>query len=168
MRNITKDVVMTLKDDNNMDKEMTFTIKKMNAFDGAYLMKFVTEKLIPAVGELQEAFVIKDADADNAEEIVKERVQNVLPMIGKFLESISEEDLLKLEKSCLKTVKCKLPAGLQDVIVGNNFCIPELEYDTVSVLILCYYVIEYNAQGFFGGKHLGSILSKLNISLPSA
>ena len=163
MREITKQVTLELD-----GKEMTFEIKKMDAFSGTYLMKFVTEKLLPAVGEVQDAFVIKNADEENQEEVVKERVQNVLPLISKFLESISEEELVKLEKNCLKTVKCLMPAGKQPVLVGDNFAIPELEYDTSSVLILCYYVIEFNAQGFFAGKHLGSLLSKFATSQPGA
>lgn len=165
MRDITKEVVLTLEG----DKEMTFVITKMDAFSGASLMKFVTEKLLPAIGEVQDALVIKEGEnLDNESELVKERVQSVMPMISKFLESISDEELVRLEKSCLKTVKCKMPAGYQPVLIGDSFGIPELEYDPINVLLLCYYVIEYNAQGFFAGKHLGSLLSKLNTSLPGA
>ena len=164
MREITKEVTLEVE-----GKEMTFVITKMNAFNGAYLMKFVTERLLPAIGELQDAFVIKDGELEKGEEeIVKERVQNVMPMISKFLESISEEDLIKLEKSCLRTVQCKMPAGLQNVLNGDSFGIPELEYDVANTLILCYYVIEYNTQGFFAGKHLGSFLNKVGTFLPSA
>ena len=164
MREITKEVTLEIE-----GNEMTFVITKMNAFNGAYLMKFVTERLLPAVGELQDAMVIKDSEkGENEEELVKKRVQNILPMISKFLESISEEDLIKLEKNCLKTVQCKMPAGLQNVLNGDSFCIPELEYDVMNVLLLCYYVIEYNTQGFFGEKRLGSLLNRVGTSLPSA
>ena len=165
MRDITKEVVLTLED----DKEMTFVITKMDAFSGASLMKFVTEKLLPAIGEVQDALVIKEGESGQDEqELVKQRVQNIMPMLSKFLESISDEELIKLEKMCLKTVKCKLPAGYQPVLMGDSFGIPELQYDVANVLVLCYYVIEYNTQGFFGGKHSGSILSKLNIFQPGA
>ena len=167
MRENKKEVTLELD-----GKEMTFVITKMDAFSGASLMKFVTEKMLPAIGEVQEAFIAKDGETELTEEqqqdIVKERVKNVMPLISKFLESITDEELIKLEKSCLKTVKCKLPAGYQPVLMGDSFGIPELEYDVANVLLLCYYVIEFNTQGFFGGKHSGSLLSKLNIFQPGA
>ena len=165
MRDITKEVTLTLEG----DKEMTFVITKMDAFSGASLMKFVTEKLLPAVGEVQDALVIKEGEnTDNEDELVKQRVQNIMPMISKFLGSISDEELIKLEKTCLRTVKCKMPAGYQQVLIGDSFGIQELEYDIANTLLLCYYVIEYNTQGFFGGKHLGSLLNRLNTSQPGA
>ena len=164
MRELTKEVEIDFG-----DKQMTFVIKKMDAFSGAYLLKFVTEKLLPAVTEVREALSAKDGEnLDDESDFVNQRVQNIMPMISKFLESISEEELIKLEKNCLKTVMAKYPAGLQEVINGDSFCVPELEYDVANTLFLCYQVIEFNTKGFFEGKHLGSLLSKANSSLPSA
>lgn len=166
MREITKEVKHEVE-----GKEFIFQITKMNALKGTYLVKFVTEKLIPVFTQLQGIFQAPDKDADGKDlseeeqqKIVEQRTEEVLQMIPKALEALSEEELTGLIERCLQTVQVMMPAGWQPVMIGHNFGVEELEYDIMTTLLLCYEVIEFNLGSFFGGKSLGSFLPRRNTS----
>jgi len=162
MREITKEVKHEID-----GKEMTFQIRKMNALKGSYLVKFVTEKLIPVFAKLQGIFAPADENADQ-QKVVEARTEEVLQMIPDALSKLSDDEVEQLLTRCLQTVDVLLPAGWQPVMIGNSFGVEELEYDIVTALILCYEVIEFNLGGFFGGKSLGSFLPHPNTSKQGA
>lgn len=152
MREVTKQVKHEVD-----GTEMTFQIRKMNALDGSYLMKFCAEKLMPIFSALKGTFQpIKEGDDE--EKIVAERTAEVLDMIPKALASLDRNDLKEFQTMCLNTVDALLPAGWQAVMDGNTFGVEEIEYDAAVALILCYDVLEFNLGGFFGGKGLSSLL----------
>ena len=156
MREITKQVKHEID-----GKEVTFQINKMNAMKGSYLMKFCAEKLLPLFNGLKETFKPVDDDAD-ADAVAEERTQQVIEIIPKALASLTEDELYTFEKMCLNTVDVLLPSGWKNVMVGDDFWYQDIEYDAITVLVLCYDVIEFNLNGFFGGKGLSSLLPNLN------
>lgn len=163
MRETTKEVKHEVD-----GKEMTFQIRKMDALKGAYLVKFATEKLIPIFSKLTNIFQTPDKDLqgkpiNDAEQqkLIEKRTEEVMKMLPEALTALSEEELTDLISRCLQTVDLLLPAGWQPVMIGKSFGVSELEYDIMTVLILCYDVIEFNLGGFFGGKSLSSFLKNL-------
>jgi len=158
MRITTKEVVHEVD-----GQEMTFQIRKMDALHGSYLMKFCAEKLLPVFNDVQKLFANDNEEGlspEELEEIAKKRTDEVFTMLPKALANLSEEELIGFEMKCLRTVDVKKPAGLQPVLIGNNFGVEELEDDIKTILILCYEVVEFNMSGFFGEKGLGSLLPR--------
>ena len=88
MRETTKQVTHEVD-----GKELTFQIRKMNALQGAFLIKFVTEKLLPLLDGLQNVF-IQDEEIEDKDETIKQRTSAIMEMIPKALSSISEEELM--------------------------------------------------------------------------
>ena len=147
-------------------KEYTFQITKMNVLDGAWLMKFATEKVLPLLAELDDVFTPIDNNLpkEKVDAIVEKRTKLVFQKIPTALASLKYDDLVELITRCLHTVSVLMPAGWQPMMIGNNFGVEELECETAIGLILCYEVFEFNLGSFFEGKRLGSILQGLNIS----
>lgn len=144
-------------------EEMTFQIRKMDALHGSYLMKFVAEKFLPMFTDVKSIVAENkpdsEKDIDKAAEIGTEEFLNLIP---KVMASISEEDLIKFETRCLNTVDILKPAGWQPVMTGDRFGVEEIENDVLTVLLLCYEVVEFNLGSFFGEKSLGSFLTGRN------
>lgn len=162
MRVTTKEV------EHEVDGKMCkFQIKKMDALHGSYLLKFCSEKLLPLLDNIK-AVVEPVKEGDDPEKVAEERTKVVLDIIPKALASLSEEELISFEIRCLNTVSMLYPAGWQPVMSGNNFGVEELEDDLMTVLLLCYEVVEFNMGSFFGGKRLGSMLSQIGSSRPGA
>ena len=153
MRQLTKEVKHTID-----ETEYTFQIKKMDALSCSYLLKIVLEKLLPVFSKAQEIFTGKKGEGKNVDKIVAERTNELMTMIPEVLASMTEEDLLTLEKRCLSTVSVQFPMGWRPLFDQGSFVIEELEYDVMTVLLLCYEVIDFNTESFFGGKSLGSAL----------
>lgn len=162
MRETTKQVVRKVN-----DEDRTFQIRKMNALSGSVLLKFVAEKFMPLLGGLQDMFTDNIED-QNEEEVVNKRMEAMMTIIPQALASISEEELMSFEQRCLNTVDILMPAGWQPVMVGKNFGVEELEYEPITILLLCYDVVEFNLGGFFGGKGLTSLRPPQSISQPDA
>ena len=110
-------------------QELTFQIKKMDALHGSYLMKFVAEKFLPVLNDVQGLFDDGEQKPKNEKEmdaIAKARTEKVLTVIPKALASLTEEELINFEIRCLQTVSVLKPAGWQPVLVGNSFGVEEL------------------------------------------
>ena len=141
-------------------EERTFQIRKMDALHGSYLLKFCTEKFLPFVNDI--STIMGDGEVPENEEEAKKaslvKTDQIIQLIPKALSALSEEELISFETRCLQTVDMMLPAGWQPVMTGNVFGVEELEDDTMTVLALCYEVVEFNLGSFFGGKGLGSLL----------
>lgn len=148
------------------EEKCEFQIHKMDALQGACLLKFVTEKLVPLIGGVQEIF--EKTEGDDQDAVIKDRTEKIMKIIPKALESISDKELIDFEKRCLRTVEIKKPAGWQPVMIGDDFGVDELAYDPLTALVLCYDVVEFNFGGFFGGKGLASVLPLPNSSQQNA
>lgn len=155
-------------------EEKVFQIRKMNALDGSYLLKFVIEKVMPLIDNIQDVFidfapVVDDGEDEKAaakalEEVTQKRMAAVTELIPKALASISKEELFDFEKQCLRCVDMMYSAGWQPVMIGDSFGVEEVEYDPIMALVLCFDVVSFNFSGFFAGKGLGSLLSPQNSS----
>ena len=156
MREITK----TIKHEVD-GKEMSFQIRKMDALHGTYLVKFATEKLLPLFAQLQGVFTPVD-DKQDEKAVIENRTKQVLEIIPKALEKLTEDEVINLQRKCLRMVDVLLPAGWQPVMIGDNFGVQELEHDIMLALTLTYDVIEFNLGSFFQGNSLSSILQKFS------
>ena len=157
MREITKRVVHEV----NEGEKLEFQVRKMNALDGSYLIKFVAEKLIPLIDGFQSIFSNSEEELKSEAEIealTKKRTETIVEVIPKALASISKEELYSFQKQCLNNVEMMYPAGWQKVMTGDTFGVEEVEYDPLLALLLCYDVVEFNFSGFFAGKALSSLL----------
>ena len=149
MREIYKNLELPVEGENQ-----SFRIQKMNAFDGAYLMKIVTEKVLPLLSGLTQA------DRDSlSDERLKKLLGDMLPGV---LSSMDKNEMRQLMVTCLQTVSVLLPAGYQEAVDANgNFGVSSLEYDTAVCLRLTYEVIVFNCSGFFAESGLASLLGQL-------
>lgn len=154
MRELTKEIVIN---------DETYVLRKMNAFDGAYLIKFVTSKLIPILTAAQDVFAVAAGEkpksragrkkaAETSDENMFETTMQLVPTL---LDAIDRDDLEKVMTSCLNFVDKRLPGGDQPVMKGKNFGIEGLEYDTNLCLTLSIQSAIFNVGGFFGENGLG-------------
>ena len=158
------------------EEKKTYQIHKMNALEGSYLIKFCSEKLLPAYNSIQSIFSASSIDPDlegdelkAAEEAVaQERMEKIMTVIPEALANLTEKELMSFEIRCLQTVEVLKPAGWQPVMINGRFGDEELEYDTVSVLRLVYEVLVFNLGSFFGGGSLGSLLNSRSSSPQNA
>lgn len=145
-------------------KEMTFQLKKLSVIDGVYLSKVVAEKIMPIFDSVKEIFKPTNTKTTNVEQRTDEVMSEVMQSLPKLLSSISKEDLETIMGTCLRSVSALLPAGWQPVMIGDRFCVEEVEYDIAITLALCYEVMEFNLGSFFGGSSLTSLFANLNTS----
>ena len=143
------------------EKEEEFKIQKMNSFDGAYLMKFVSEKAMPLLKALA---VRMNKDGEGLKKV--ESLEMIGDSLTHLLESLDREDMKTLMMMCLQTVSIYLPAGYQEVLDENgNFGVQNLEYNAAVCLRLTYEVIVFNCASFFEESGLSSSLGSLLGSL---
>ena len=105
-------------------------LRKMNALDGAWLLKLLLEKLLP---ELKGA-------ADRA-------LTDLLPGL---LNRLTEEELRRVMTLCLRHTDVSLPAGWTPVMSGDEFSVEEIGYDAPLCLAVCWQALVFNCGGFFG------------------
>lgn len=131
MRQLTKPITLPV-DGTPTD----FRLSLMDAFSGASLLKFLTEKCLPHLATLD----FTDP------ETLGPAISKALPLV---LSSLYESELRSLMTSCLNHVEQSLPAGWQPVMIRSSFGIPDLEHDTVTCLRLCWEEILFNLESFF-------------------
>ena len=155
MRETIREVTLKLE-----EQDYVFRLNKMDALQGGLLAKFLMEKVLPGVQKLQNLLAVSDEESkEDADALAKQKTDSIFSAIPELLANISDDDLMNLEKKCLATVECKMPAGWIPVFNGKHFNIPDLEYDVLNTLLLCYHVLEFNVSGFFPGRGLASILN---------
>ena len=62
---------------------------------------------------------------------------------------LPEEDMERLMRTCLRSASALLPAGPIRVLEGDNWGIPDLEYDAWTCLKLTIEVVQWTLEGFF-------------------
>jgi len=153
MREITKNVEFEV--DGELRK---FYIKKMNAYDGMYLLKVVSEKVMPL---LQAAVKFNVENEDEEKDNFTVNINMIANQLPEMFASLSQEELKKLTILCLKTVQMSLPAGYQQVVdERGNFGVEELEYNVMACLRLVYEVVALNCSDFFEESGLTSLLGR--------
>ena len=121
-------------------EEVVFQIRKMNALDGTYMLKFVAEKLLPLVGGFQSIFEKPSEGEDgeeSAEDVAEKRTDMLMEMIPKALATISKEELIDFEKQCLRLVDMMKPAGWQPVMMGEFSGYMTDMFSSVSIKASC-------------------------------
>ena len=142
-------------------EKRTFRIQKMDAFTGTFLMKLLTEKVLPSLKDAIKIVNSESPDDENAAEVSMQKM--LLEIIPELLSSLDEKETRRLMTVCLQTVSCLYEAGYQKVVDSNgNFGVEELEYDVAACLKLVYQVFVFNCADFFAESGLGSILGSLN------
>lgn len=137
--------------------DSTYRVKKMTALDGGCLFKFVAEKLLPS---LQKLGILSETPEGSPVDVDGQTMETIISM----LHNISNSELRQLMIDCLNVSEKSLKAGWQPVMIGRNFGVAELEYDTMTCLQLCANVIVWNFSDFFGGNGLNLSLVKPNTS----
>ncbi len=161
MRDTTKNIEIEID-----GEKKTFIIQKMDAFTGAFLMKLLTEKVLPSIKSAFDVVNSENPEDEKAGEISMSKF--LLEILPNLLSSLDEAETKRLMTICLQTVSCVYQAGLQKVLDSNgNFGVPELEYDIAICLKLVYEVFAFNCAGFFEESGLSSILGRLNGSRPT-
>lgn len=145
-----------------------YQVRKMDVISATYLLKFLTQKLLPVFTEAQKLFLPEEAPA-SAKKSRKKQDDNgadvFVALLPKLLDAISEEDLHHIIVKCLNYCDKSLPAGWQKVMTGESYGIKDIEYDLTTCLLLCYHCIVFNCGGFFGEG--GSLFSLLGQSMKS-
>lgn len=143
----------------------SYRLRKFPAIDGAYFLKLVMEKFVPAIKVIITTFpgLAKSLTGKSSEEArndisIDEMVDALLPILA----SIKKEDITQIMTDCLNRCDKMLPAGPHPVMHGSEFGIPDLEDDILTCLTLCYRVVEFNVAGFFGEG--GSLFSPTTIN----
>ncbi len=127
--------------------EDVYVIKKFTAKTGAKIARMVLAKAVPLIPLLGDDSEKADGD-------------EVYSLVGEVFSSLSDDDLDGLIDKCLRSCFKQLPAGLQPIIdATGNYGVPDVEYDLLLTLRLCFEAIKWGASDFFGAS--GSILSRL-------
>ena len=151
--NILKSV--TIKDD-------VYVIKKFDAKTGLKIARLVVAKAAPILPFLK----VDTENGENAKEqteaiLDRKNSDQVYEMVGRIMESLSDEDMDSLIDKCLRVCSKQLPAGLQPVIdTLGNYGIPDVEYDLPLTIKLVFEAISWGASDFFGGKALAGLLNR--------
>ncbi|MEE3403764.1 MAG: hypothetical protein VZR73_06750 [Acutalibacteraceae bacterium] len=114
MRIITKTITIPIE-----GNSMTFRIKKLDAFSGAYLLRLLS----------------KAPDESDT--------------LSSLFLSLPRDDLRMMMTICLNHAEVLLPAGYISVMTGDDWSWPELEYDTSTCLKLMLEVTVWTLTGFF-------------------
>lgn len=138
-----------------------FRIRKMPVWDSSYLLKFVAQKALPVL----QKFLALDQEEEN-ENSENETPVDVINAIPELLEQITQEDLRTIIQGCLRFCDISLPAGWQPVMIGTNWGVSDIEYETDTCLLLVWKSIIFNCGAFFGagGLNLNGMMSSLTKS----
>lgn len=147
-------------------EDKTYRVRKMNALVGSFVMKQLFGKLIPMLSEGQKLMeAIENAGEEDGSLDDGKAVGIALASLPTILDRISEEDIQTLMQKALNYTDVQLPAGWCQIMTGDYFSYPELEYDLQTCLALTVQCLAFNASGFFGGS--GSPLSWMTAALTS-
>lgn len=169
MRETEKIVELEFKEGDKTEKR-NYKIKKMDALAGSWLLKFCTQKILPLFNVIKGVFgnLGEDVTEEDIPKVSEGRTEEILELLPKALETLTEEELINFEIKCLKTVEAWYPAGYQPVINGKTFGDPYIEYDVGAMLRLVYEVLVFNLGSFFGEGSLISLLNLLSSSQSNA
>lgn len=157
--------------------EDTYVLRKMDPFEGAFLIKFVTSKMVPLLNQAKVVFgAIEENEKPKRGRAAKnkpgvpddaEMFEGALQLLPVLLDAIDKDTLKEVMITCLNYVDKRLPAGDQQVMRGKNFGIEEAQYDTSLCLVLALQSAIYNCGSFFEGNglDLSSVIKRL-ISQP--
>lgn len=149
-----------------------YKIRKFPVMTGAYFIKFLIEKLLPAIGAIQQLMgdpadkkTGKKAKKVDLSSILSTDMSKMTDIVLPILTAIKEEDLKDILTDCLNYCDKQLPAGYAPVVNRDgSFGVAELEYDLVTCLKLCFEVLKLNLEGFFGeGSFLSGKLPQVTV-----
>lgn len=132
-----------------------YRVRKFPVITGAYFLKFVVEKILPALEGIQKVLNSGKKKGENAEinfgNLLNADVGKLVGVVLPVLTSVKQEDMTTIITTCLSFCEKQLPAGFTRVASQNGqFGVAELEYDLVTCLKLCFEVLKFNLEGFFG------------------
>lgn len=130
-----------------------FIIKKFDAKTGLKIARLVIAKaapLIPTLGNMADD-ANKGSKGKTKEQIQRENDQ-VFASVGQVLGALDDDDLDLLIDRCLRFCSERLPAGPTAIIdQTGHYAIPDVEYDMMLTLRLCFEAIKFGASDFFDG-----------------
>lgn len=118
--------------------EQDYLIKKMTAKEGLKIARMILAKAAP---------LIKYLDRDASDGKINDSMFDV---VGRALESFSDEDVDVLIDRCLRVCYLSTPAGQQPVMDEyGNYGVVDIEYDMGLIMKLCFEAIKWGASDFF-------------------
>ncbi len=115
-------------------------------------MRTITKSLTLPVGDTPMDFRLSKLDAFSGAWLLKLLSHSASNDLQRLVLDLPESDLVSLMKTCLRAVCAVLPAGPVRVLEGENWGIPDLEYDAWTCLKLTLEVISWTLEGFFHGS----------------
>ena len=138
--------------------EETYVIRKFDARTGLKIARLLLAKATPILPLLDDGDA-KKAVAKAKKMAAKSDDDKLYEMIGKVMETLSDDDIDDLLNKCLRVVSKQMPAGLQPIIdATGNYGVEGIEYNLKLTLRLAYEAIVWGASDFFDGKGLAGLL----------
>ncbi len=114
-------------------------------------MRTVTKTLSLPVGENPMEFRLTKLDAFSGARLLKLLSKASSDSLQELLFSLSDADLERLQRTCLRSVSALLPAGPVRVLDQDCWGVPDLEYDAWTCMKLTLEVISWTLESFFPG-----------------
>ena len=138
--------------------EHEYRIKTPDAFGGAGIFLFATQKIVPLLKSLN-VDLSKLMDTD-----MTETLRLLADLVGPVINSIGSDELSKFMKTCLSYVEILMPAGYMPLFRAGVFADDEIGHSTKTCFVLCFNVVKPILQDFFGDVNWGSILAPSKIT----
>lgn len=116
---------------------------KLDAISGMYLLKFLTQKLMPVI---QPAMEMGDDNGFNLD------INSLTTLIPVALADINQDDIRQITKMCLNATEKQMSEDMWvPCMKGDKYFVPSLEFDMDATLVICWKAIQLNCMGFFAG-----------------
>ncbi len=112
-------------------------------------MRIITKTVSLPVENTPMEFQLTKLDAFSGARLLKLLAHASTDNIQGFVLSLPEADLDSLLRTCLRSASALLPAGPVRVLDGEDWGVPELEYDAWTCISLTMEVISWTLEGFF-------------------
>lgn len=133
-----------------------FRLNKLDARTGSFMLLRLINILAP---------LFKNIDFHEGEEssVAMDDI-NLTELVSSICD-LSEEDFRFIQDNCLQIVEELLPAGPAKVLDKyGNYCVLDIEFDTMLLMNLTIQSLVFNLSGFFEGNPLTSMPKGLNFS----
>ena len=112
-------------------------------------MRQITKDITLSLDSGRQAFRLTKLDAFSGAALLKLLSRAKTDNLQEIVLSLPEPDLESLMRTCLRSVSALLPTGPIRVLEGENWGVPDLEFDAWSCLKLTLEVISWTLEGFF-------------------
>lgn len=136
--------------------ERKFRLNKLDARTGSFLLF----RLIKIIAPLFKNLDINKNEGEEASNLMDDI--NITELVSSICD-LPEDDFRFIQDNCLQVIEEVLPAGPSKVIDKyGNYCILDVEFDTMLLMNLTIQSLVFNLKGFFEGSPLTSMSKGLS------